>query len=223
MNIINPQTSLAEIVGGRPWLGRILTAFGLEPLDSNLSVGQVCRHHGQDLALVLRLVNRVSMGPEGLQVLSTGELIEQIIQCHHRYLRRVLPGLQLQAEALEALSPESSILKGELEMLAREANPHMFREEMMVFPALRQWDSGSEEAAHVPRWLGALLREHETALQHFLRLRELTGLYRVEARQHPAYRRLMVGLADLDEDMRWHMYAENDLLFPRFGRGFRAA
>ena len=205
------QTAICDLLRERPWLRRILVAYGLEP-DSNQSLERACRAaqvRAEELGLHL---SQVWDGPDGLRKLRPPQLLDYIVHCHHRYLRRVLPHLFDQARAAARQNPRYQPVSYELAEFARQANPHMFREEMEVFPAIRDLHSSDQRAVHLPRWVQRLEQEHGKALQHFLALRQALR----ESGEDPESRVLIAGLTELDEDMRWHMYAENDLLFPSF-------
>ena len=183
------DTSIQQMVRERPWIGRILVAHGIDPNSNGPLPNQ------PELQLHLR---QVWNGPEGLGRLNVSELLDYIVHCHHRYLRKVLPRLIQLAQGHP--------IQAQLQAILKESNPHMFREEMEVFPAIREMHSENRRPAHLTRWIQRLEQEHTRSLQHFLELRRLLA-------QAPP--QLQAGLAELSEDMRWHMYAENELLFPR--------
>jgi regulator of cell morphogenesis and NO signaling len=183
------DTSIQQIVRERPWMGRIFTAYGLDSASPAPPPNQ------PELQLHLR---QVWNGPEGLKRLHLTELLDYIVHCHHRYMRKVLPQLIQQARANPVQTALQAILK--------EGNPHMFREEMEVFPAIRDTHSENRRPPHLIHWIQRLEQEHTRSLQHFLELRRAMP---------QASAQLQAALTDLNEDMRWHMYAENELLFPR--------
>ena len=224
MVTISPESRLDQLVSGRPWIGRILIAFGIDwPGCGPISLSSACRGLPIDVYDLTRVLGRVAQGPEGLRHLSLRELAAHIVQCHHRYLRRVLPRLHQQLEEITQRYPELRPLKLEVQRFASNANPHMFREEQVVFPAIRDLDHEPSLSGHLARWIGSLLREHDSALEHFSALRRLTVNYQADPRWGQDYQRLMAALADLDDEMRWHMYAENEVLFPAALRALRAA
>ena len=202
------MATLEELVQGRPWNARILYAYGLDPAGTQ-SLQQACQAQQVNQAELTRHLEQVWEGPQALQRLTVGQLLDYIVHCHHRYLRKALPQLLAQARVLTQSDPRYESILNELWELNNEANPHMFREEMEVFPAILDMQGDLRRAPHLPRWIQRLEQEHSRALQHFLAFRRA-----LEMPDHnPEARRLMAGLADLDEDMRWHMYAENDLVF----------
>ncbi len=223
MVLNDPQLRIAELVEGRPWMARILIAYGLDPTSGTLSLARACHGQRVDVQELMDTLARVADGPSALAGLSQRQLVKHIVDCHHRYLRRVVPGLQRQLDGLVGLLPHLGRLQLELQLFWSSANPHMFREEQVIFPAIRELERDRTLGAHMQRWVDGLLADHEIALGHFLVLRQITVNYRPEPRWGPEYQLLMAALADLDDDMRWHMHAENDLLLPRALETLRAA
>lgn len=219
MAAICPQMRLAELAEGKPWIARILVAHGLDPGSSRVTLARAC----PDPNTLLELLERVADGPQGLQSLSQRALIHHIVECHHRYVRRVFPRLLALAQELTRRYPQLQPLLTELQLFGRTKNPHMFREEQVVFPAIRDLDRDPSMAVHLGRWISTLLSEHDATRQNFTALRRLTQNFQFEPVADPDYQLLVAGLCDLDQDMAWHIYAENDLLFPRAESACRVA
>lgn len=219
MAAISPQMRVADLVEGRPWLARILIAQDVFPSDTNWTLERACR----DLDFLLDLLEPVADGPAGLQFLSQKELVRHIVECHHRYIRRVLPGLLDLGESLTRRYRQLKPLLVELQLFSRTIQPHLFREEQVVFPAIRDLEHDASMAPHLGRWISSLLAEHAGARHHFAGLRQLTANFRMDPAADPDYRSWVAGLAELDQDMAWHIFAETDLLFPRAQRSCPAA
>lgn len=220
MSGLSLNTPLRDLVADRPWLRRGLAAFGLDADKlGDRTLSAACAALAVPAEVVARTLGRVANGPEDLRSLPLEELIDHIVNWHHRYLRKVLPqlvrGLAPLASRWGRRFPELLALKEPLQTFVDNAYPHMFREEHVLFAQRPNADS-------LPL-VQTLLAEHERALVNFTAIRDLAlqlGRYRglpVEVGK------LLAGLSELDEDMRWHMHAENDLLFPGLVRLARVA
>jgi regulator of cell morphogenesis and NO signaling len=155
---------------------------------------------------------------------SLGALIDHIVQQHHAYLRRELPRLNRAAQQCEAASPASmptlAALRGVLHALTDELMQHMHKEEMVLFPWIRQLTNsgpGKIGAAHCGT-IGAPIQvmEHEHAFANdaLARLRQLTDSY-TPNNCTDDFRAVLAGLSALDADLQEHIHEENDILFPR--------
>lgn len=62
------------------------------------------------------------------------QLLDYIVHCHHRYLRKVLPQLLARPVSWLSETPAINRCTWNWPSSPHEANPQMFREEMEVFP-----------------------------------------------------------------------------------------
>lgn len=154
---------------------------------------------------------------------SLTNLCDHIEQTHHWFLREQLPYL---AELLDKVvvvhqsnHPELQDLRGVFLELRAELEPHMKKEERILFPALRSL----EQAGRPPTFpfgsvrnpIGAMEDEHEFAGRALRRLRELTSGYTPAADACNSFRALYAGLEQLEADLHLHIHKENNILFPR--------
>ncbi len=113
---------------------------------------------------------------------------------------------------LNDLGQVFAALRGELE-------PHMFKEEQVLFPAIRQL----EQAANRPSFpfgtvanpIRMMEHEHDTAGHALARIRELTNEYVPPETACNTYRVMLDGLRVLETDLHQHIHKENNILFPR--------
>ena len=231
MIVVHSQTQLSTLIQGRPWLARTLKSFGIDGHRSgHQSLRAACAAKNLNVEQVSTALSTAAQGPPQLQTLSLSQLCEYIVSRHHSYLRQSLPRLIRQLESLVPqqgrIYPALAELKNQLQGFLDEIYPHLFREEQVIFPAIGDLEgdrSNPELALLLEHWVPTLLADHEVALRYFTEIRRLTQNYAVPPRADEPYQALIRDLSELDEDMRWHMYAENELLFPRTLRLTRAA
>ena len=155
------------------------------------------------------------------------ELCDAIVERHHTYLHGAIPLVRGWLGALGAREPlevpalaETRAAFGEL---ADQLLGHLAKEETILFPALAALAQAEREGASrpplpFPTVLHPIrLMESEHAhLEHGLeRLRAATKDFDVPPDGSDAWRRRYAELARVDREVRAHMLAENDLLFPR--------
>ena len=151
------------------------------------------------------------------------ELADHIEKQHHGYLRQALPRLSSLLEQLAGArgegSPELLELRDVFGSLRAELEAHLAKEEQLLFPMIREL----EASATLPDFHCGTLRnpirvmemEHDAAQRALLRLRELTRDYDPPEHADARYRDALAGLAELDADLRQHIYKESSVLFPR--------
>jgi regulator of cell morphogenesis and NO signaling len=142
------------------------------------------------------------------------ELIDHILEAYHKPLNEELPRLdamtakvaQVHAEKDERLVELRSVFVG----LKAELDSHMQKEEMILFPMIRQGQGGS---AHGP--IAVMEGEHESAGAALARMRELTDGFDPPEQACNTWRALLAGLQDLERELHQHIHLENNILFPR--------
>ncbi|MCP5024976.1 MAG: hypothetical protein GY929_01715 [Actinomycetia bacterium] len=150
------------------------------------------------------------------------EMVEHLETTHHVYLGEALPRLSALASRVAGSRAEEHPELVEVERLVEELRadlePHLFKEEHVLFPMIRELAG----AASAPQFHCGTLRnpitvmgvEHDRAAELLDTLRTTTGGYEVPADGDEEHRTLYEGLEELEADTRVHMHKENDLLFP---------
>ncbi|HUU34469.1 MAG TPA: hemerythrin domain-containing protein [Vicinamibacterales bacterium] len=155
------------------------------------------------------------------------ELCDAIIERHHTYLHGVIPLLRGWLGTLAAREPqllpalaETRAAFGEL---ADQLVGHLAKEETILFPALVALAQAAREGASRPPLpfptvlhpIRMMESEHARLEQGLERLRAVAGDFALPADASDAARRCYVELGRLDREVRAHLLAENDVLFPR--------
>mgnify|MGYP005845998039 CR=1 FL=1 len=135
-------------------------------------------------------------------------LIAHIVERFHETHRRELPELVALARALSAPGKD---LGEHLDSMAAALETHMFKEEMRLFPMIEQ--GGSPLIGHL---IDDLAREHRSHDDAIARLEALVAALSVPPGCEGAAQALRAGVAKLVDDLRQHMHAEDDVLFPRY-------
>jgi regulator of cell morphogenesis and NO signaling len=147
----------------------------------------------------------------------TAGLIDHIVTRYHAVHRAELPELIRLARRVEAVHrghrDVPTGLADLLEDTLQELETHMQKEEMMLFPMMRQ---GGHPMIEYP--ITVMRAEHE---EHGDRLRLIEGLTNgcdVPADACATWRALYTGTRKLVDDLREHIHLENNVLFPRWAR-----
>jgi regulator of cell morphogenesis and NO signaling len=161
--------------------------------------------------------------PEALKDMSLAELADHIVNSHHAFLRRELPRL---TELAGRVAYEHGSQDPRLRMLVdiflgfnAELMAHMWKEEQILFPMIRELASSDETPEFHCGTLANPVRqmecEHDGASVALREMQTLTDdVTAPEWASHP-HRDLVGSLARLTKDMTIHIYEEDSLLFPR--------
>lgn len=155
-------------------------------------------------------------------------LIEYIVAVHHEYLRRELPAIQARLDKVYRVYNQryGPTLQGLPEVFAKlrdELEPHMQKEEAILFPAIRAIEWATNLGTVLPKMpfgnianpIRMMEAEHDHAGSALQRIRAITGNFDVPAYACVTYKALMSGLAELEADLHMHIHLENNVLFRR--------
>jgi regulator of cell morphogenesis and NO signaling len=164
---------------------------------------------------------------EDWQSSSQAELIAHIVEKHHTFTREEL-------ERLEALlakvcgvhgqnHPELFHIQDHFMKLRGELEPHMLKEERVLFPYIAQLEEAAvaKQALPPPPFgtvrnpVRMMMAEHDAAGYILGRMREISSDYSVPPDGCISYKTLFSALKALEADLHQHIHLENNLLFPR--------
>jgi regulator of cell morphogenesis and NO signaling len=126
------------------------------------------------------------------------------------------------ADAHRARHPELDRIVTVYDELRADLEPHLFKEERVLFPMIRELASASEmpqfHCGTLRNPITVMLSEHDRAGELLADLRELTNDYTPPSDGCMSYRMLFAGLAQLEADTHLHVHKENNVLFPAVER-----
>ncbi|MGP4081771.1 iron-sulfur cluster repair di-iron protein [Pseudalkalibacillus sp. R45] len=149
------------------------------------------------------------------------ELIDHIINKHHKFLSDLLPELSAFVTKVYRVHgkkhPELASVYKLFHNLKVELEEHMIHEEEDFFPQINAY-SFDRQTEKLPEILNAnflLEKEHETAGLYLKELRECTADYKLPDDACMTYQVMYLKLQELEEDLFQHIHLENNILFPR--------
>ena len=229
MNPTVATRSLGDLVAEAPARAALFDGLGLDYCcHGQRTLLDACTAAGLDVdAVAGQIVDRfgavdvsdaAGSAPEMGDDLRT--MTEQIVASHHRYLRQELPALEALAVKVEGVHgenhPELADLRALVAALRADLEPHMDKEEMVLFPAIGRLVDGQREFpfGSVANPIRMMETEHEQAGDVLAALRRISGQYTVPADGCASYRSLYARLEHLEADTHLHIHKENNVLFP---------
>jgi regulator of cell morphogenesis and NO signaling len=188
-----------------------------------------CTARGVELELViadlLAADSKTKEAQEPLEIwlnTSLTKLANHIEETHHIYLKQELPRLAALAEKVARVhgerAPQMVELSSVYQQMRAELEPHMMKEEVILFPFLRSMDAGNLKHAcfgSVKNPINQMEFEHAEAGAALQKMRELTDDYTPPDDACNSWRALLDGLQGLDSDLRLHIHKESSILFPK--------
>jgi regulator of cell morphogenesis and NO signaling len=155
--------------------------------------------------------------------MSMTELADHIEETHHTYLRSELPRLTRLVNKVTAVHGQAHAWLDEVRTvyagLVTELEPHMMKEEQILFPMIREIEkSGSSGAVYcgtIENPIRVMEHEHDNAGEALARLRTLTDGFAMPEGACNSFRAMLDGLETLEADLHQHIHKENNVLFVR--------
>ncbi len=227
---IQPADSLGDLVAANPSLAAVLDRWQLDYCcGGERSLAEACAEADIDLAEVVGVLQAAVATPVGsasseqvVTDLTPSALADHIEQTHHAYLRGELPRLAELAERVLTVHgghhPELADVRDTFGALRSDLEPHLAREEQILFPLIREIDAAlrSERTVNgaLENPITVLRDDHEQVGTLMAQLSRLTDTFTTPTDGCASYRALYDGLADLVADTHVHVHKENNILFP---------
>lgn len=224
--------TLGDLVADVPQLAPALDRLGLDYCcHGDRTVAEAATAAGLDAATVTTALDAVlavveaagGTGAGGLDngwtSLDAAALADHIEATHHVYLHRELPELDALVDKVATVHgdrhPELAEVRRLFAALHAELEPHLAKEERVLFPAIRALAAGQREFPFgtVDNPIRAMQREHDGAGELLAQLRATTGGYAVPADGCASYHALYERLEALELDTHLHIHKENHRLF----------
>jgi regulator of cell morphogenesis and NO signaling len=152
---------------------------------------------------------------------SYSELINHIIQKHHRYLAEELPNLSPYVTKVLRVHgehhPHLAQVHKLFNELKTELEQHTIKEETHAFPLILQFEETPtpENRETMKQAICELINEHDVAGDIIKTIREITNDFTPPEDACRTYRLVYNRLEALEEDLLEHIHLENNILFPR--------
>ena len=225
---INLSTPVGELVREFPQASRVFDRLGIDYCcGGKRSLNEACqleKHNPKDVVAQLQtaISDHAGCGDDDFPYLSMTEMCDEIESTHHKYLKAELPRLAtLLAKVRQVHGAKYawlSDLEAAYQRLFQELVPHMFKEENILFPAIRQLDQRGPKPffpfGSINNPIHMMEHEHRDAGDALEQIREATSEFTIPDDACNTVRALLDGLRELESDLHRHIHKENNILFP---------
>lgn len=222
MTVANERTALrgrtvGAIAAAMPGATEVFRRFKLDfCCGGDVALEAAAQKGGIDVAEVERALNQLTESAAATPLsLETGALIDHILTRYHETHRRELPELIALSRKVEAVHAEHpQVPSGLADLLHRmlgELEVHMKKEELILFPAMRQRAQGG---LNTP--IAQMRHDHDDHGEQLRKLESLTGDFTLPEDACRSWQALYTGAAKVANDVMEHIHLENNVLFPRY-------
>lgn len=222
--------TLGEIVAADYRAAAVFDSFGLDYCcGGKRTIDESCRVKGVDPVGVVAALDKLGAktvdAPDSDGRWDPADLVDHIVRTHHAYVRQALPSIAAHLEKLVSVHgarrPELGRVAEHFGQVGRELQMHLYKEEQVLFPFIRNLAAAGAGAPPPPNMFGSVQNpirmmeaEHQSAGHELFVIRELTDDYRVPDDGCATYRVCFEELEAFDRDLRLHIHLENNVLFP---------
>lgn len=228
MLVIDQQVCVGQLVRECPSRSRVFDRFGIDfCCGGKITLAEACRKRSLDTDQVLRELQNndrfVNADPALVDADAMGlaVLCDHIESTHHMYLKIELPRLDRMTEKVTRLhgnkEPKLLALREAFVDLKSELEPHMMKEERVLFPLIRELESMSVlphfHCGTLGNPIAQMEKEHDHAGDALARIRSAADNFVPPDWACNTYRAMLKGLLDLEHNMHQHVHKETNVLF----------
>jgi regulator of cell morphogenesis and NO signaling len=227
--IMTEATTVGRLVAERPSRARVFERFGIDYCcGGGRSLEEASASAGVAVDRLLAELEAVPAlaGDRDWTRATIRETVEHILREHHDWLRVELPRIDGLAEKVARVHgdghPEVVEILSLFRILRAELEPHMEKEEQILFPAAVGLEEQGEivlgchgRIATLDGPVQRMEHEHREVGELLERLVQLTGGHVAPDHACNTWRALWDSLLDLDRNTRAHIHLENDVLHVR--------
>lgn len=232
MDLVTSKT-VRELALEIPGATRVFESMGIDYCcGGHRSLADACVAAGVTAESVMNSLEHANGSPAEFEepnflTATLAELIDHIVEKHHVFTRTEIERLRLLIEKVNNVHgqnhTELARLRSLFETLSAELEPHMMKEERVLFPYVVQMeDAMRRERTHADPPFGTvanpvrmMMLEHEAAGELLKKMREVSGNYTIPPDACISYQTLYQALDAFEKDLHQHIHLENNILFPR--------
>lgn len=232
--MISSEMTVREVAALVPESTRLFETLKIDYCcGGNRPLTEACASAGVEVDNVMAQLSALGKSGAGdtatpdFQKLSLTELITHILETHHVFTKAEMRRIQALVEkvigAHGANHPELLTVGELFQRLCVDLNPHMFKEEQVLFPYIVAMDQAETKDQPIPfapfgtvkNPIRMMMTEHDTAGDILRKLRAVTSDYRVPSDGCISYQTLYQALEGFEKDLHQHIHLENNVLFPK--------
>ena len=222
-------TTVGDVVAADFRTAAIFQRFGIDfCCGGKRTLAAACRTATADPVVLCEALE--ALPPKGaavddLTLCPLNRLTAHIVSTHHTYIRTSGPAITRYLEKLVKVHgerhPELARIERTFGQMLRELEPHMMKEEHILFPYLEELARASPEQPAVCPFgtvqnpIRMMEHEHEEAGAQMRLIRELTDDFRPPADGCTTYKVCFAELERFEADLHRHVHLENNVLFPK--------
>lgn len=224
------QTSLASIVKANHRTVPVLEKYRLDfCCKGKRTLADACKESNVSVESVMQELQQVqnteTLRHTPFNEMTAEQLINYIVTHHHFYVKQAVQNIYQHSQRVAMKHGDRFPYMVKVAQLfvevAEEMIAHMQKEEMILFPRIKQLEemvvNGEADKGDLPYVsapINIMEQEHEHAGNLLAEIRNLTNDYTAPADACTTFRITLAELKEFEEDLHQHVHLENNILFP---------
>ena len=227
--MISSEMTVREVAAQVPASTRLFETLKIDYCcGGNRPLTEACASAGVEVDSVMEQLSVLGKSAPvdsavDFQKLSLTGLISHILETHHVFTKSEMSRIRALVTkvigAHGANHPELLTVGELFQRLCSDLEPHMFKEERVLFPYIVTMEQAETVLAApfgtVKNPIRMMMMEHDTAGDLLRKLRAATSDYRVPSDACISYQTLYQALEGFEKDLHQHIHLENNVLFPK--------
>ena len=231
MTTVDTEKTVGKMVAEDYRKAEVFKRHGIDfCCGGNIPLAQACQEKNADLDAVQaeldEIDNRQAPPQEDFESWELDMLIDHIVGVHHVYVKKANPSIKEFVNRVKMVhgdyKPNVSEISDRFDALAQELEMHMHKEEMILFPYIKQMVQAKKDGTSIMAPFGTvqnpinmMLAEHDDAGNELEILQKLTEDYTPPKGACATHKVSYGQLKEYADDLMRHIHLENNILFPK--------
>jgi len=224
------ESTIGELVSKDFRRAEVFKKFGLDfCCGGKMTLTEACKEKGIDVVHVEKELKASQEKPaapwQDYNSWELGFLADYILNTHHKYVVAAIPVIQEYTKKVAQVHgenhPEAVEIAKDFQVVADELISHMAKEEMMLFPYIKQLaDAKKSGLSMEPSPFGTIANpirmmemEHEAVGNVMENIKRLSSNYTPPVDACTTFRLAYAKLKEFEDDLHQHIHLENNILF----------
>ncbi|MDG1900778.1 MAG: iron-sulfur cluster repair di-iron protein [Bacteroidales bacterium] len=229
--LVKEENKVAEVVVNNIKAAHIFKKYGIDfCCGGDITLEKACKKNKANFTALKAEIEALDNNTNTSYNYNKWELdflIDHIVNIHHTYVEENIPILLQYVNKVVKVHGHhyNELLRiNELvEIVVKELTAHMKKEELILFPYIKQQVKALKEGVKAPTphfgavtsTISMMLDEHETAGDIFKEIANLSNNFTPPEEACNTFRALYSKLEEFEQDLHKHIHLENNILFPK--------
>ena len=231
MTVLQENKTVGKMVAEDYRKAEVFKKHGIDfCCGGNIPLAQACKEKNADIALVQEQLdeidNRQTPPEEDFDAWELDMLVDHIVGVHHVFVKQANKTIKEFVNRVKMVhgmnKPNVSEISDRFDALADELDLHMYKEETILFPYIKELVAAKKAGTSLSSPFGSvenpismMLAEHDNAGNELEQIQNLTENYSPPKGACATHKVSYSQLKEYADDLMRHIHLENNVLFPK--------